>query len=435
MYPYIRAAYAAGQWLGYPSGKVTSTRGAEATITPRSIFHGAGDRRENALALRAIRDHPPVSRQVGDDAALQVERQFRVGRQVRDPAARAARMATDEDLPSTLWYTSSMRRGSPDLRPVVVMSITSPCLRTLATSRRQSDHSATVSCFSSAPRTSVISSGSVPPSASNRSSALVICAAVDRHDEVALGDPGLRGGGVVLHLADEEPIALRQSDGATQLARHVGRGQANAKASTGRRLAPAQGGDSVAQGRIGGDGQVEAVAEPVGVDAEQPAVEVDDRSAGRARHERRGVLDGSGNTAAARPTEGAAGARHESERDPRPVPVRVAEGHHGRADAGCIGAQLQRRGAFCRCLEDGEVAVGVDAECLCVGGSSIGEGDRHLVAVEVVRIRQDPVLADDHAGAATPSVADPDHRWSDSLRDSADFPSQLSQACHSHLRQ
>ena len=150
----------------------------------------------------------------------------------------------------------------------------------------------------------------------------------------------------------------------------------------------------------------------------------------RARHQWRGVLDRPGHATAAGTSERPARAADEAEGDARAVAVRVAERDDRRADAGRIGPELERGRALGRGLEDGDVAIGVDAGDGRIGRSAIREGDGHLVAVEVVGVGQDPVLGDHHAGAAAPSVADADHRRSDALRDLADLPAQVCQGCH-----
>ena len=144
-------------------------------------------------------------------------------------------------------------------------------LQDLGDQRVEADHSATVTLTSSAPRTSVIARSPVVPSASNRSSALVIGRLADRDDEVALGDAGLRGGGVVLHLANQEAVALGQADRAPQAPGDVRRREADAEPAPGGRLAATERRDAVAQRGIGHDGLVEPVAEPVRVDPDQVA--------------------------------------------------------------------------------------------------------------------------------------------------------------------
>jgi hypothetical protein len=57
--------------------------------------------------------------------------------------------------------------------------------------------------------------------------------------------------------------------------------QGHAETAAGGRLAPGQGVQAGAQGVGAGPGQVEAVAGPVGVDGDQPAIGVDERTARR----------------------------------------------------------------------------------------------------------------------------------------------------------
>jgi hypothetical protein len=57
--------------------------------------------------------------------------------------------------------------------------------------------------------------------------------------------------------------------------------QSHPEAAAGRGLAPGQSIQASTQGVGAGPGQVEAVAGPVGVDGDQPAIGVDQRTAGR----------------------------------------------------------------------------------------------------------------------------------------------------------
>ena len=84
---------------------------------------------------------------------------------------------------------------------------------------------------------------------------------------------------VFLDLADEKPIALGKADRSAQPARDMRRRQPDTQSPSLWLLAPTERRNAVAQRCIGGDGQVEAVAEPVGVDTQQRSVEPDHRTA------------------------------------------------------------------------------------------------------------------------------------------------------------
>ena len=113
-----------------------------------------------------------------------------------------------------------------------------------------------------------------------------------------------------------------------------------------------------------------------------------------------------------------------------PCPFGLPSATTGVPTPGASVPSVERGRALGRGLEDGDVAIGVDAGDGRIGRSAIREGDGHLVAVEVVGVGEDPVLGDHHAGAAAPSVADADDRRSDALRDLADLPADLCQGCH-----
>ena len=94
--------------------------------------------------------------------------------------------------------------------------------------------------------------------------------------------------------------------------------------------------DPGAQGGVGRQRQVEALADAVRVEADQPAGGVDERAARRARRERRRVLEAAVDPPAARAAEGARHGRHEAEGDARPAAVggrraedRGADGRRG----------------------------------------------------------------------------------------------------------
>ena len=78
------------------------------------------------------------------------------------------------------------------------------------------------------------------------------------------------------------PVTLRQADRPAHPARDVRRRHGDAESRPARRLAAAEGVDPLAQGGVGRQRQVEAFADPVGVQADQPAGRVEERAAGRA---------------------------------------------------------------------------------------------------------------------------------------------------------
>ena len=95
---------------------------------------------------------------------------------------------------------------------------------------------------------------------------------------------------------------------------------------------------------VGGQGQVEALAQAVGVDAEEAAVGVDHRSARRALGHGRGVLDAARHPPAPRSPERPSDRRDLAERDPQAPPAGVGQGEDDRAHRGVAVAPLDRAG-------------------------------------------------------------------------------------------
>jgi DNA-binding NarL/FixJ family response regulator len=88
----------------------------------------------------------------------------------------------------------------------------------------------------------------------------------DRHDQVAPGQAGPRGRAVILNLADEQAVGLGEADRAAQPPGHVAGGDRHAQARRPDRFPAAERVDLAPQRLVGRDGQVEALAEAVGVD-------------------------------------------------------------------------------------------------------------------------------------------------------------------------
>ena len=129
-----------------------------------------------------------------------------------------------------------------------------------------------------------------------------------------------------------------------------------------------------------GQRQDQAAVHAHGVDADQPAVGVDQRAAGRSARERRGVLDRAADAAAARPAERAARRRHEPERRAQPAAAGVGEREHDacRSRARPRSAHSTGGASPVSTAIDGDVGVDVDA------------GDRAGLAAPVARTRRRP---------------------------------------------
>ena len=158
-----------------------------------------------------------------------------------------------------------------------------------------------------------------------------------------------------------------------------------------RRLAAAERVDALAQRGVGRQGEVEALADPVRVEPDEPSLGVEQRAAGRARRERRGVLDAARDPPAARAAERARDRRHGPEGDARARRRGVAAAPKTAAPSGdaVAVAPLERRRAGGVDVDDGEVAVAVDAGDRADVAAAVGEGDGDLVAAQVVGVGED----------------------------------------------
>ena len=179
-------------------------------------------------------------------------------------------------------------------------------------------------------------------------------------DQVAGLDPGRRREAAVLDATDEDAVTLGQPDRSAHPPRDMRWRDGHAEARAGRRLAAAQGVDPGAQLGVGRQGQVEALADPVGVEADERPVGVEQRAAGRTGRERRGVLDAAVDPPATGAAERAGDRRDEAERDARPAAVAGAGPEDRAADGERRAvAPLERGRAGGVDVDDGEVAVAV----------------------------------------------------------------------------
>ena len=180
-----------------------------------------------------------------------------------------------------------------------------------------------------------------------------------------------------------------------------------------RLLAAAQGVDPSAQVPVGRDGEVEAVAHPVGVDPHQLPGPVDERAARRSPGQGGGVLEGPANLPAARAPEGHVGGGDESDADPQPPAAGIGAAEDGVAHPGGVGAPGQSRCVAGVDRQHGQVTVDVDPGGPARGPPAVGEGDHGLLAPQVVGVRHHHPGAD-HGAAATGTHAH--HRGPDRLR-------------------
>src|SRR4029079_7515986 len=88
--------------------------------------------------------------------------------------------------------------------------------------------------------------------------------------------------------------------------------------------------------------------------------------------------------------------RDRAGRDPGGSALGGSETEDDVTDAGVGLGPAERRGAGRLDADDGEVAVTVDTEDLAAGRAAVPERDGHLVAAEVMGVRQDAAVGDDH---------------------------------------
>jgi DNA-binding HxlR family transcriptional regulator len=255
------------------------------------------------------------------------------------------------------------------------------------------------------------------------------------HDQVALGDAGPRCWAVVFHVLYEQSVGFRKTDGPPQPARDMCRRDADPEPNPRCRLTAGQRVHAGAQTGVCRDREVEALAEPVGVHSEHPAVGADDRSAGRTWQQRRVMFDVSRDSTTSRAAEAALDAGHEAQRDPQTPSAGVGEREDRGADAGStVGRPLDGRRVSNVDLDDCEVAVDVCPTDLAVGRAPIGERDPHLLAADVVRVRQHLSAADHDAGSDAPALPDADDRGSGLLGHPSDLCLDLVENSHRILR-
>ena len=196
-----------------------------------------------------------------------------------------------------------------------------------------------------------------------------------------------------------------------------------------RRLATGEGLDPLLECGVGRQREIEALADAVGVQPDELARGIDERPARRARRERRRVLDRTGDPPATRPTERALDARDEADRDAGCATGRGRRAEHRGADARLPVAVSERRGAGRVDLDDREVAVPVDAGDPPGRGPAIGEANGGLATAQVVGVRDDATVGDDHA-RATLALADADDRGTHLSCDRRDGRLELFEDAH-----
>ena len=198
---------------------------------------------------------------------------------------------------------------------------------------------------------------------------------------------GPRGRAAVDDAAHEQAVALGQPDRGAHPARHARRRERDAEPRPLGRLAARQLADAAAQRGVGRQGEDEAAVAADGVEAEQVAGGVDQRTAGASRaaaapcarsSRPRGARAGRGSRARSRTrgrTSCAARARRGwRARAPAHRPAGVSPGSHATGCASPVSTRDHRH-----------VEVGVRARPRAPRHVAVGERDRHLVAAQHVR--------------------------------------------------
>ncbi len=167
--------------------------------------------------------------------------------------------------------------------------------------------------------------------------------AADGDDEVAPAHPGPVGGALRLDGVDQQPVPVRQAYGVAQTAGNLGRGQGDSEPYPAGHLAPGQGIDALLQVAADGQGQIEPLALPMGVYADQVAGAVDQGPAGGPGDERRAVLERPGNRAPPGATEADTKPGNEPGTGPQAPAARPGQPDDDVAQGGNVVGPGQRR--------------------------------------------------------------------------------------------
>ena len=214
--------------------------------------------------------------------------------------------------------------------------------------------------------------------------------ATDLDDQVTGLDPGRGGRTAVLDAADQDAVTLGEPDRSAHPARDVGWRDRDAEPHPLRRLAATKRIDPLAKLVVGRQREVEALADAVRVDADEPAGCVEERATGRARRERRRVLDAALDPPATGATEGTRDRGHKSERHSRSAAVARSGAEDRRPDSKCgTVAPLERRCIGGVDVDRRKIAFAVEAGDGAADASAVGERDGDLVTADVVGIGDD----------------------------------------------
>jgi hypothetical protein len=226
-------------------------------------------------------------------------------------------------------------------------------------------------------------------------------------DQVAPVDARTVGGPTLLDGVDQQTVTLRQPYGMAKATSHPRRSESYAKAYPVGRFSASQRVNAGLQVFAGGQGQVEPLARPVGVDPDEVPFGIDDRPTRRAVGQRGAVLEGSTDRPAFGAPEGEAQPGDEADASAQAPPTRTSQpdnyftqGHFARGPG-------QGRCARRVHGEHSQVALQVRPRDVGDRDPAVIERDLHFTA-QIVRIGDDQALSDHHTAA---SPAYPNNRW------------------------
>ena len=229
-------------------------------------------------------------------------------------------------------------------------------------------------------------------------------------DQISFMDSRRIGRAVFLDAPNQNPVAVRQTHGPPQMPRHMTRRHRHPEPRPNGRLTARQGVDPGPQIVVGGQGQIEALAEALRVQPEQPPLGVENWTARRARRQRSRVLDAAADEPAAGAAERPGHSGDLTDGGPQAAAPGSRHGeHHGPYPRQRSAPPRQWRRAGGVDFEHGEIAVHVHAKQTATLPPAVGEDARGSIAVDVVGVREDPVGGQDHAAAPMPASADADH--------------------------
>ena len=216
---------------------------------------------------------------------------------------------------------------------------------------------------------------------------------------------------MLLHGAHEHALALGQPHGAAQPTRDARGHDRHAQTPLRGGLAGGDVRDPLADWS-GGEREDQAVPEAHRVQAEQPALAVEQRPTARAARQRSRVLDQALQQAPARAAQRLRGAGDRTGGHAQAAPARIRQGEHARADHRCLGGvRPGRAGRLARVhLEHRDATIRVGSGEAAALAASVGEHDRGLLAPQVASERENAAALHHHPAAASRALGQTDDR-------------------------